>query len=95
MGETGICPYLIQQAVFLVAVHPGFHGFLVNSEQNGSVSVCLSVETALVRGFPGDVNLWGLNFSGNVCVDQRLTFSILHSSSYFQIVSIRLLSLGK
>ena len=48
----------------------------------------------LLCGFPRDVNLWGLSFSGNVCVDQRLTFSILHSSSYFQIVSIRLLSLG-
>ena len=48
----------------------------------------------LLCGFPRDVNIWGLSFSGNVCVDQRLTLSILHSSSYFQIVSIRLLSLG-
>lgn len=53
---------------------------------------CLSVQTALVGNVVNDVRLWGLNFSGNVYMHRRLAFSMPHSSSYFQIVSIRLLS---
>ena len=58
-------------------------------------SACLSVQTALVGNVVNDVRLWGLNFSGNVYMHRRLAFSMPHSSSYFQIVSIRLLSFGK
>lgn len=58
-------------------------------------SACLSVQTALVSNVANDVRLWGLNFSGNVYMHRRLAFSTPHSSSYFQIVSIRLLSFGK
>lgn len=36
-----------------------------------------------------------LNFSGNVYLDQRLAFSIYRLSSYFQIVSFHLSSLGE
>lgn len=57
--------------------------------------VCLSAERALVRRFLSDISLWVLNFSGTVYVDHRLAFSILHSSSHFQIVSIHLSSFGK
>lgn len=47
--ETGICPYLPYSAGNLLSLLPsGISRFLVNSEQNSSVSVCLPVETVLV-----------------------------------------------
>ena len=52
---------------------------------SGDSACCVAFPVMLISG--GWMSL-------GMCVDRRLTFSILHSSSYFQIVSICLLYLG-